>query len=215
MRPGAGLDVLDPVVRAQAQGIEDMAFAVLLAVFFPLGAGAARPPERWLAGGGAGGFGPVRPGGRNHGRQRQPGVFVQRPGVLLKALVRWLGWAVLLYFGLRAVFAGLDRLALPHPGTAGGTRLAAPGRAQNRAVQPGAAPGLLAAVLHRPVPGGFQHGYLVAAGTNRRPAGAECRASARHTYLQSGLLLAGKKSAGQLERRGVFGGAGAKALRWP
>ena len=28
------LDVLDPVVRAQAQGIEDMAFAVLLAVFF-------------------------------------------------------------------------------------------------------------------------------------------------------------------------------------
>ena len=198
------LDVLDPVVRAQAQGIEDMAFAVLLAIFFHWALGLpARRKDGWLAAALGGFLGLCALAGDSLATSDSLAFLYSGPVCFLKALVRWLGWAVLLYFGLRAVFAGLDRLALPHLGAAGG-----PGwlrRAGPKTVL--CSLGLLLACWLPYYIGLFpgasntdtwwqleQAVGLRALNAGHPPA---------HTYLQSGLLLAGKNLLGSWNA-GVF-----------
>lgn len=113
---GLALDVLDPVAQAMPQRVEEMALAVLLAAAFHWALGL--PARRGYAVRAAilgGGLGLLALMGETLAATNSLAFLYSGPVCLAKALVRWLGWAVLLYFGLQAFFAGLDRLALPRP----------------------------------------------------------------------------------------------------
>ncbi|WP_418666404.1 DUF6020 family protein [Allofournierella sp.] len=186
------LDVLDPVVRAQAQGIEDMAFAVLLAVFFhwALGLPVCRK-DGWLAA--LGGFlGLCALAGETMAASDSLAFLYSGPVCFLKALVRWLGWAVLLYFALLALFAGLDRLAAPRPGGAWGPAWLR--RAGPKTVLCGL--GVILAcwlpyyVCLFPGASNTDTWWQLEQATGARALNAGHPLA--HTYLQSGLLVLGK-----------------------
>lgn len=116
------LDILDPVAQAREQSVEGMALTVLLAVFY-----------HWvLAGTPASGreqrrviplaalLGLCTLLGKSMAASDSLAFLYSGPVCLLKAMAVWAGYAILLYFGLRAMFRGLDRLAqAPHSATKG------------------------------------------------------------------------------------------------
>lgn len=107
------LDVLDPVARAQEQSVEGMALTVLLAVFY----------HRVLSGGPADGreqrrliplaalLGLFTLTGKSMEASDSLAFLYSGIVCLAKAAAVWCGYGILLYFVLRAAFRGLDRLA--------------------------------------------------------------------------------------------------------
>lgn len=200
---GLALDVLAPEVRARPQTVEGMALTLLLAAAFHWALGLPAPkgyrPGAALLGGA---LGLCTLAGEAMAAGNSLAFLYSGPVCLLKAAARWLGWAVILYFALRALFWGLDRLALP--------RAAAKGPAWLCRAGPKTVLYSLAALLLCWLP------YYVclfpgASNTDtwwqlEQLTGAQALNGGHplvHTYLQSGLILAGKTLLGSWNA-GVF-----------
>ena len=159
-----------------------------------------------------GAAGPVHSHRPEHGSQRQSGLPVFRAGLPCQGrggLGGVCGADLFLPAGgvLRAGPA--DRFARPQPEGAG---LAENGQPQNRALQHGGDSALLADLLHLPVSRRVQQRHLVAAGAGDRRPAAECGPSAAAHLFAERADSGGQNPAGQLERRGVSGGAGAEPV---
>lgn len=107
------LDVLDPVARAKEQSVEGMALTVLLAVFYHWAMektpADSRQQRRMLPL--AALLGLFTLTGLSMEASDSLAFLYSGLVCLAKAVAVWAGYAVLIYFCLRAVFYGLDRLA--------------------------------------------------------------------------------------------------------
>lgn len=107
------LDVLDPVARAKEQSVEGMALTVLLAVFYHWAMektpADSRQQRRMLPL--AALLGLFTLTGLSMEASDSLAFLYSGLVCLAKAAAVWAGYAVLIYFCLRAVFYGLDRLA--------------------------------------------------------------------------------------------------------
>ncbi len=199
------LDVLDPVARAKEQTVEGMALTVLLAVFYHWAMektpADSRQQRRMLPL--AALLGLFTLTGLSMEASDSLAFLYSGLVCLAKAAAVWAGYAVLIYFCLRAVFYGLDRLA------------ASPGRSRK-------GPGWLKTASPKTVlcsmgvillcwlpyyiclfPGASNSDtwWQLEQVTGAQPLNAGH--PLLHTFLQSGLILAGKTLLGSWNA-GVF-----------
>lgn len=199
------LDVLDPVARAKEQTVEGMALTVLLAVFYHWAMektpADSRQQRRMLPL--AALLGMFTLTGLSMEASDSLAFLYSGLVCLAKAAAVWAGYAVLIYFCLRAVFYGLDRLA------------ASPGRSRK-------GPGWLKTASPKTVlcsmgvillcwlpyyiclfPGASNSDtwWQLEQVTGAQPLNAGH--PLLHTFLQSGLILAGKTLLGSWNA-GVF-----------
>lgn len=199
------LDVLDPVARAKEQSVEGMALTVLLAVFYHWAMektpADSRQQRRMLPL--AALLGLFTLTGLSMEASDSLAFLYSGLVCLAKAAAVWAGYAVLIYFCLRAVFYGLDRLA------------ASPGRSRK-------GPGWLKTASPKTVlcsmgvillcwltyyiclfPGASNSDtwWQLEQVTGAQPLNAGH--PLLHTFLQSGLILAGKTLLGSWNA-GVF-----------